>query len=54
MVIENLLLFILSILQTVEFNSKTVIGFKYSLQKYFQKILYRLDNRVNEEPAWTN
>ena len=38
----------------VYFNSttKTVINFKYMLDKSFQKILYRIDNWINEGFGW--
>ena len=38
----------------VYFNSstKTVINFKYNLDKSFQEILYRIDNRINEGFGW--
>ena len=36
------------------FNStnKTVINSKYMLKKSFQKIIYRIDNWINEGPGW--
>ena len=36
------------------FNSitKTVIIFKYMLDKYFREILYRINNWINEESGW--
>ena len=36
------------------FNSttKTVINRKFSLDKSFQKILYRIDNWINERSGW--
>ena len=38
----------------VYFNSttKTVINFKYHLHKYFQKVLYRINNWINEGSGW--
>ena len=38
----------------VYFNSitKTVINFKYILEKSFQEILYRIDNWINEGSGW--
>ena len=38
----------------VYFNSTTKIGInhKFDLDKFFQKILYRIYNRANEEPGW--
>ena len=39
----------------VYFNSstKTVINYgKYSLDKSFQEVLYRIDNRINEGSGW--
>ena len=38
----------------VYFNSttKTVINSKYVLDKYFQKLLYRIDNWINEGSGW--
>ena len=40
----------------VYFNSanKAVINFEYNLEKSFQKILYRIDNWINEGPGWVN
>ena len=40
----------------VYFNSanKAVINFEYNLEKSFQKILYRIDNWINEGPGWWN
>ena len=32
--------------------TKTVISFKYMLDKYFQEILCRIDNWINEESGW--
>ena len=36
------------------FNSatKTVINFEYCLDKYFQEILYRIDNWINKGSGW--
>ena len=38
----------------VYFNSaaKTVINFEYYLDKYFQEILYRIDNWINKGSVW--
>ena len=38
----------------VYFNSttKTVINFKYHLHKSFQKVLYRINNWINEGSGW--
>ena len=38
----------------VYFNSttKTVINFKYHLHKSFQKVLYRINNMINEGSGW--
>ena len=38
----------------VYFNSttKTVINHKFGLDRYFQEILYRIDNWTNEGSAW--
>ena len=41
-------------LAPVYFNSatKTVINSEYMVDKYFQKILRRIDNWINEESGW--
>ena len=31
---------------------KTVINLEYDLDKYFQEILYRIDNWINEGSGW--
>ena len=38
----------------VYFNSttKTVINFKYDLEKSFQQVLFRIDNCINEGSGW--
>ena len=38
----------------IYFNStnKTVINIKYSCNKYFQEILYKIDNWINEGSVW--
>ena len=38
----------------VSFNSstKTVINFKYMLDKYSQEIFYRIDDWINEGSGW--
>ena len=38
----------------VYFNSstKTVINFKYDLEKSFQDVLYRIDSSINEGSGW--
>ena len=33
-------------------TTKTVINFKYDLHKYFQEILYTIDNWINEGSGW--
>ena len=33
-------------------TTKTVINCKFSLDKSFQEILYRIDNWINEGPGW--
>ena len=33
-------------------NKKTVINHKFSLENDFQKILYRIDNQINEGSGW--
>ena len=33
-------------------TSKTVINLEYDLDKYFQEILYRIDNWINEGSGW--
>ena len=33
-------------------STKTVIIFKYDLNKSFQEVLYRIDNWINERPGW--
>ena len=33
-------------------TTKTVINHKFSLEKSFQEILYRIDNWINEESRW--
>ena len=33
-------------------STKTVINFKYDLGKYFQEVLFRIDNWINEGPGW--
>ena len=33
-------------------TNKTVINLEYDLDKYFQEILYRIDNQVNKESDW--
>ena len=33
-------------------TKKTVINHKFSLEKYFQELLYRIDNWINEESGW--
>ena len=40
--------------RSVFFNSttKTVINCKFSLDKSFQEILYRIDNWINEGSGW--
>ena len=40
--------------RSVFFNSttKTVINYKFSLDKSFQEILYRIDNWINEGSGW--
>ena len=39
---------------SVYFNSitKTVINSEFSLDKYFQEVLYRIDNWINEGSGW--
>ena len=41
-------------IRPVYFNSttKTVINHKCSLENAFQKILYRIDNWINERSGW--
>ena len=34
------------------FATKTVINYKYNLDKLFQEILYRIDNWINEGSGW--
>ena len=38
----------------VYFNSttKTVINFKYDLDKFFKEVLHRIDNLINEGSGW--
>ena len=43
---KNLLLFILNC------TTKTVFNLKYHLDKYFQEIIYRIDNWINEGSGW--
>ena len=33
-------------------TSKTLINLEYDLDKYFQEILYRIDNWINEGSGW--
>ena len=33
-------------------TSKIVINLEYDLDKYFQEILYRIDNWINEGSGW--
>ena len=33
-------------------TTKTVINYRFSLDKSFQEILYRIDNWINEGPGW--
>ena len=34
------------------YTTKTVISFKYYLDKSFQEVLHRIDNWINEKSGW--